>query len=416
MAVKIKSVSSDCIAYESGIRKGDFIIEINGNAVENFIDFQYYTSTNDLTINIRRGIENLTIEFERDWEDVLGIELEDHRCRTCINKCIFCFIDQMPPGVRDSLHVKDDDHLFSFVFGNFITLTNITNRDIDKIINQNLNPLYVSVHTTNPELHKKMLRYNKDFDILDTLEFLDSNMIDMHTQIVVVPGWNDGKELEYTINTLTDLESVLSIGIVPVGLTKFRDRLTHLNNVDKDSALEILNIVNRIRNAKNVDYIWPSDEIFLLAEQSLPGADFYQDYSQLENGIGMIRLFTENWNENLQEFRSFMTETGKIPHFVTGKLFFNTLRDLVNIADVNWQCSYISNKYLGEMVTVAGLISSVDLLDQVTLSENEILVLPSNMFNPDGYTIDGLHENKLLEKFGSYIIADEQFSQWMLIN
>ncbi len=415
MGVRIKSVSPNSIAFVNDIRKGDLIVEINGSAIENFIDFQYYTSTNELVFNIRRGTDNTEVSIERDWEDSLGIELEDHRCRTCVNNCIFCFIDQMPPGIRDSLHIKDDDHLFSFVFGNFITLTNLTDRDLDKIIDQNLTPLYVSVHTTNPELHKKMIRYSKDFDILDTLEYLDRNMIDMHTQIVVIPGWNDGKELESTINTLANFESVLSIGIVPVGLTKFRDNLTQLSNVDKVVAKEILDTVYRIRETRGIDYIWASDEIYLLAEHSIPDADFYQDYSQLENGIGMIRLFTENWKENLPDFRGFIEKTGKIPHFVTGRLFFKTLTDLVKNADTEWKCSFIRNMYLGEMVTVAGLISSIDLLEQIEVNENEILVLPSNMFNPDGYTIDGSHENILLEKFGNYIIADEQFSEWMLI-
>ena len=235
----------------------------------------------------------------------------------------------MPPGVRDSLHLKDDDHLFSFVFGNFITLTNLTEKDLDKIIDQNLNPLYVSIHTTNPELHKKMLRYPIDFDILDTLEFLDSNMIDMHTQIVVVPGWNDGEDLEATLNTLSDFESVLSIGIVPVGLTKFRGNLTELHNVDKAGAKNILETINKVRDAKGIDFIWASDEIYLLSETPIPSEEYYQDYCQLENGIGMIRQFTENWNANILSFTEYVRKTGKKPHFVTGRLFYDTLSRLV---------------------------------------------------------------------------------------
>jgi len=249
---------------------------------------------------------------------------EDHKCRECANKCIFCFIDQMPPQQRDTLYVKDDDYAFSFVFGNFLTLTNLTERDYKKIFEQRLSPLYISVHTTRAELHQKMLRYSHKFDIMEKLHLLKENEIDFHTQIVLVPGYNDGAELEKTLADLNSLgESCLSIGIVPVGLTRFRKELNGLRTITSQEAAKLLKTSDKYERS------WCSDEIYLKAGAKIPQEDFYEDYPQLENGIGMVRVFKDNWQDTYSDFYKFLNTIEKKLVFICGVLAEPVIAELI---------------------------------------------------------------------------------------
>lgn len=416
MPLKIKKIRKNSLAADFGLRAGDLILKINGHSIDDFLDFQFYGSDDLLNFQIRDKNGNVKYLFIRkDWETELGIELQEHRCRTCINNCIFCFIDQMHPNLRKSLYVKDGDYRFSFVFGNFITLTNLTERDYQKIFAKKLSPLYISVHTTNPILHKKMLRYKINFDIMEKLRYLSENGIEFHTQIVVVPGWNDKTELANTLSDLSDKNlNVLSVGIVPVGLTKFRTNLLDIKRIDSRAAREILTLSGNFPNT------YCADEIYLLAEAEIPPEDFYDNYPQLENGIGMIRLLLENWKESKSDFIADIEKLSQKVVFVTGTLaykFINIISKEINKNLPNkTRVVKIENDFFGKEVTVGGLLTAKDILSQVGLRKNEILAVSSNIFNTDGFTLDNVHKNDLKKDVNDkLLIIDEEFDDWNLL-
>ena len=417
MAITITDILDGSLANKSKLNIHDRIISINGNEINDFLDLQFYTADEILEIiYLDTSGKERKLEIIQDWETPVGIIPKEHKCRTCANDCIFCFVDQMPDNLRNTLYIKDDDYRFSFVFGNFITLTNLSNKDISRMIEQKLNPIYISVHTTNPVLHKKMLRYKHDFNILEKLEFLSENGIEFHTQIVVIPGWNNGKELESTLIDLTSPElNSLSVGIVPVGLSKFRDSLTQLSPVNSEQAVQILKLSSKFPRT------YCSDEIYLMANDKIPPEDFYDDYPQLENGIGMIRLLLENWKINKNSFISDIQSMMEKIVFITGKLAYSTIlgiSDEINKTLPNkTRTVRILNHSFGENVTVAGLLTASDILEQVNLEIDEILALSSNLFNVDDITIDGMSKEKLKQLFGSkLLIINEEFDEWIFFS
>jgi len=417
MAVTINDIIDGSLADKSKLNINDRIISINGNDINDFLDLQFYTADEILEIIYLdvSGKEH-KIEIIQDWETPVGIIPREHKCRTCANDCIFCFVDQMPDNLRNTLYIKDDDYRFSFVFGNFITLTNLSDKDISRMIEQKLNPIYISVHTTNPVLHKKMLRYKHDFNIMEKLEFLSKNGIEFHTQIVVIPGWNDGKELESTLIDLTSPKlNSLSVGIVPVGLSKFRNSLTQLSPANSKQAAQILKL------SSGFPRTYCSDEIYLLANETIPPEDYYDDYPQLENGIGMIRLLLENWKLYKDEFISEIQTMNEKIVFITGKLAYSTILGISD--DINktlpnkTRTVKILNHAFGENVTVAGLLTASDILDQVNLEINEIPAFSSNIFNDDDLTIDGISKEKLKQLLGSQLlIINEEFDEWIFFS
>ena len=414
MPIAIKDIIDGSLADNSKLNIHDRIISINGNEINDFLDLQFYTADDILKIIYldNLGIEH-SLEICQDWETPFGVIFQEPKCRTCANDCIFCFVDQMPNNLRKTLYIKDDDYRFSFVFGNFITLTNLSDKDISRMIEQKLNPLYISVHTTNPVLHKKMLRYKHNFNIIEKLKFLSKNGIEFHTQIVVIPGWNDGKELEHTLIDLTSPEiNSLSVGIVPIGLSKFRNSLTQLYPVNSKQAVQILKL------SSGFPRTYCSDEIYLLANQKIPPEDFYNGYPQLENGIGMIRLLLENWRINKNDFVFDIQTKSEIIVFITGKLAYSTISgisDEINqLHPQKTRTIEVINHAFGENITVAGLLNASDILDQVKLEINETPALSSNIFNEDGLTIDGLGKDELKKKFGGkLLIINEEFDEWM---
>ncbi|MCF7793546.1 MAG: DUF512 domain-containing protein [Candidatus Cloacimonetes bacterium] len=416
MPLKIQKVHPESLAKENHILANEMIISINGNSINDFLDLQYHSADEILHIEIEaKNGEKRLIEIHQDWQKPLGIEPAPHRCRNCANNCIFCFIDQMRPDIRKSLYVKDDDFRLSFVYGNFITLTNLSSQDFNKIIDQRISPLYISVHTTNPILHKKMMRYKHDFNINKQLEMLSQNGIELHTQIVVVPGWNDGFELE---NSLQDLSSekinALSIGIVPVGLTKYRTSLTKINKMTAKEAKLILNLSSKF------PHTYCSDEIFLLADKPIPQEEYYDDYPQLENGIGMLRLLLENWKSNRSEFINFIKRSNNKFVFITGELAFNTIdrisKDINNELPEKIRTKKIINNFLGNSVTVTGLLAAEDIVQQIDLQADEILVIPGNVINNDQLTIDNLHISIICKNFRrNLILIQEEFEYWKVI-
>jgi len=416
MPVKIKSIIENSLAVQHHLQPGDKILTINGHNIADFIDLQFFGADDFLDIElIRKDGRSENVIIEQDWTKPLGIEPDSHNCINCINDCIFCFVDQIQPGLRNTLYIKDDDYRLSFAYGNFITLTNLKEFHFKKILEQKLSPLYVSVHTTNPLLHRKMLKYTIDFDIYNILKMLTDNQIQLHTQIVVVPDWNDGKELERTLRDLNGLgENILSIGIVPVGLTIHRKSLIPLRSVTVSEAELIVD------TAENFNRTYCADELFITAGRNIPDEEYYNYYPQLENGIGMLRLLLENWKDNKEEFIEFIGSYSEKLVFVTGRSAFPYLDQIA--AEINLllpdkvRTQLIENIIFGASVTVAGLLTATDIGDQVQITEQEIVCVCSNLFNDDLITLDNVHQQELKKRFNNkLIVIDEEFADWYAV-
>ncbi|MEA1972523.1 MAG: DUF512 domain-containing protein [Candidatus Cloacimonadota bacterium] len=420
--MRIKNIISNSSASESSLKINDKIIKINNHRIRDFIDFQYSISEEFLDIEYTSNGEQKFTKIIREYQVPLGIELEEHKCRTCANNCVFCFVDQIKPGLRKGLNIKDDDYIFSFVFGNFITLTNMAQLDFERIANQHLSPLYVSVHTTNNNLHKRMMRYIHIFDILDRIDFLINNDIELHTQIVVVPGWNDGEELKKSLADLIKRRpKIISIGVVPVGLTKFRNNLLEIDKVDNIQANKIVTLCKQVSQDLEKNIIYCSDEIFLQAGKKIPNVKYYNDFPQIENGIGMIRNMLENWKTNKTKFIEEIKLLKQNLRFVCGTSVYNTIKEISD--EINETLGYdktnvkvIYNIFFGEEVTVSGLLTATDIFDQMSV-DNDFLCVPASIFNHDDITLDDIHKNEFLSKTkGRLIIIQEDFSDWKIFN
>lgn len=392
MPAIVNSVVENSIAQEIEIEKGDEILSIDGNKMSDMIDYNFYCKSELLTLEVKKNNGEIEeIEIEKDFDEDLGIVFESaifDRIKPCLNHCIFCFVDQQPKGLRDTLYIKDDDYRLSYLQGTYITLTNLTEKDKERIKRMQLGPFYVSVHTTNPELRVKMLRNPNAGKALENLEWLRKNKIPFHAQIVLCPDYNDGAELERTLNDLAKLKNtVLSTAIVPVGITQFRDE--KLKRVDKKCAIQTLDIASKYKR------VCCSDEFFLLAEREIPPAKYYGNFSQLSDGVGAIRLL-------LEDFKKY-----KLPKklnkpvifaFATSYAAKNALEYIAHEFNKveNLTCaSYpVKSEYWGEDITVAGLITSDDLANTVKNIDADFIVIPSVMLRPysedflDGKNLD----------------------------
>jgi len=414
MPLKIDFVQPESWAEKLGILPQDLLLTINEQPINDFLDLQFYAADQKLKLQLLRAGEILQLEFEQDWQTPLGIEPAPLKCRLCANNCVFCFVDQMRPDIRHSLYIKDDDYRLSFVFGNFITMTNLTESDFDKIIEQQLSPLYVSVQATNPLLRQKLLRHKHDFDLLEKLQKLSQAGIEFHTQIVVIPGWNDQAELQRSLRELSDPKlNVLSIGIVPIGLTKYRENLTPLRNVNAAEAKQVLDLAEAYPKALC------SDEFFLLANREVPPEEYYGSFDQLENGIGMVRLFWENWQENRDEFIEYLQQKSEKFVLISGELSESIIRQLSQVINQilpdKTRVAVIKNNFLGPTVTVTGLLAARDILEQTSLGKDEIPILSRGMFNDDLLSIDNLSLSELSQEIGrAILLIDEEFANWQI--
>lgn len=420
MPLLIQEILPRSLAARKGIKSGDTLLSINGHKIYDFVDLQYYASDAFLDCKLlNRNGEEYGIDLIRNDKTPLGIEPESYRYESCTNACIFCFIDQMPPSLRDTLYIKDDDYLYSFVFGNYISLTNLNDNDYKRILKQKLSPLYVSVHSTNPKLRQKMMGYELDFDVLEKMRKLSKAGIQMHCQIVLVPGWNDGEELEKTLTDLIGKDlNVCSIGIVPVGLTKYRHNLTRLRSYTQEEAKLIIQYTEEFRTYYEVNYLFCADEIFIRAGINIPDCDYYLEYPQIENGIGMICLMQENWKDKKRSFLREIRKKNKPLYMVTGVSAFEYIQKIADEITKKAECcparvQPIVNNFMGETVTVSGLLTFEDIKSQAHPSDEEIIVLPSNIFNHEGITLDGFSQLDIKEYWQcDILIVDPLFDDW----
>ncbi len=427
MAVRICGVEPGSPAHKAKIQAGGELLAINGQEIVDVLDYRFYMMDRKLTLSYRSPSgETREVLVKKDEYEELGLLFDSYlmdKERSCRNKCIFCFIDQMPPGMRDTLYFKDDDARLSFLYGNYITLTNLTEHDIARTIKMKISPVNISVHTTNPELRCKMMNNRFAGESLSILKRLADGGIAMNAQLVLCPGINDGAELERSLNDLAEYVPALkTVSCVPVGLTKYREGLFPLRPYTKEEATAVIDMVNRYgdkmfeKHGQRVFYV--SDEFYLKAERPLPDGEFYGDYGQLENGVGMLTLQREQFRDAIP----FFEPDGRKRDFsiATGVAAAPFIQKLVDEAKETWhnlkgRVIPIVNDFFGHDITVAGLITGRDLiaqlkgkdlgeelllpdvllkfhedvfLDDVTLSEvQEALGVPITMVGSDGYEL-----------------------------
>ncbi len=403
MPAIVSEVLKGSIAEELEIQPKDEIVSIDNTEMSDMIDYNFLCKSDFLTIEVKKcNGETEVIEIEKDFDEDLGIVFESavfDRVKPCLNKCIFCFVDQQPKGLRDTLYVKDDDYRLSYLQGTYITLTNLTDKDKDRIKRMHLGPFYVSVHTTNPELRVKMLRNPNAGKALENLNWFRKNKIPFHAQIVLCPGYNDGEKLERTLSDLAKLKNtVLSVAIVPVGVTQFRKE--GLKRVDKKCAEQTLEIASKYKR------VCCSDEFFLLAGRDIPPSKYYGSFSQLEDGVGAIRLLLDDFKS--RKLPKALNKSLRIS-FATSYAAKDAIeiiaKDLNKIKNLQVTVNPVKSDYWGQDITVAGLITTDDLIRTVKDLDTDLVIIPSVMLRPysqdflDGKTLDYVKKSTNKEFF-----------------
>ena len=419
---RISAVDPDGIGAELGIEPGDFLTLIGGKPVRDVFDYRYLLNEEYVTVTIEKESGEIwELEIEKEYEEDLGITFESGLMddyRSCANRCVFCFIDQMPPGMRETLYFKDDDTRLSFLQGNYVTLTNMSKNDIDRIIEYRMEPINVSVHTMNPQLRCEMLRNRTAGRALEKLDTLYDAGITMNGQIVLCKGLNDGSELEYTLEQLKKYIPVMqSLSVVPVGLTKYREGLYPLEPFGREDAREVLRIIHswqkRFFAEFGIHFVHASDEWYILAGEELPEEQRYDGYLQLENGVGMLRLLEREVNDALDSrrgddrIRKAVIATGQLAAPFLEK---HARRISEKYPNVNVKVVPVVNHFFGQQITVSGLITGRDLIAQLKeqLEPDMVLILPCNMLR-DGEEVflDDISRTDLEKELGvKTIIAD----------
>ncbi len=415
--VTIKSVIQGSAAEKCGAEAGDILIKINGQTIKDVLDYMFYAAESHIELEIQRNSRVLHLAAEKGEYDDLGLEFETFLidCKqSCRNKCVFCFIDQMPSGMRETLYFKDDDARLSFLQGNYVTLTNLEQTDIDRIIRMKLN-INVSVHTTNPELRVRMMNNRFAGEKLKYIRQLAENGISLNCQIVCCPGLNDGEELQRSLADLGELmPNISSMAVVPVGLSRFREGLYPLTAFTKESAGETIDIIERFQNdflrKFGTRTVFPSDEFYLIAERELPSAEVYEGYPQYENGVGMIRSLMDEFEDAL-ETAQYNNENRYIS-IATGYSAFDTMKKIGKLAEDRFsglKCSVyaIRNDFFGESITVAGLITAQDLIAQLTGKElgGELLISSAMLRSDSDVFLDDLTVSDVANGLGVTVTA-----------
>ena len=430
--LKITKVKRNSIAKELGLEVGDSITRFDGIVCEDELDYAFYVETDGFTMTVKdhRTGEETDVEVEKDEGEDLGLEFEKESClRTCHNRCLFCFIDQMPKGMRESLYVKDDDYSMSFTCGNFVTLTNLSDEGLERIVRLKLSPLYVSVHTMNPQLRVKLTRNRFAGKIVQQIDRLVKGGIEMHCQAVIVPGENDGEELAYTARELFKYyPAVRDLACVPTGLTKYREGLHPIADVDKAYSEKLLDMVEELNAEFGVPFIFPADEYYVKAERAFKDASHYGEFAQIENGVGMTSKFFAEIDDGLLKLKE---KPKKIPSthvlWVCGTSAGKILTDVAKrcnevIKGLDVKLLPVKNKFFGETVTCTGLLTGVDIVEAVQNYQNEYgqvdaIVLPKDVLKEfDDVFLCGMTLKEMQEKLNVPVLVNKEGTGYGLIS
>ena len=417
--VKITDVFASSKAKRAGVEAGDILLSINGNEINDVLDYRFYLAERSVTLLLSRGGDEFSVVIKKGEYDDIGLDFEtplmDEK-QTCKNKCIFCFIDQNPEGMRAPIYFKDDDSRLSFIHGNYVTLTNMTERDVDRIIKMRMSPINISVHTTNPELRVKMMKNKHSGEVLSYLRRFADAGLKMCGQIVLCRGVNDGDEL---IRTMHDLASyypaMSSVAIVPAGLTKFRDKLFPLTDFTPEEAGAVIDMVDdfaaKVKAAYGVRIFYCADELYLKAGREIPSEEYYEDYSQIENGVGMIRSLCDEACRAIDMADAPSKE--RRVSVATGVAAYPTICSIADklmakFANLKIKVYKIINKFFGESITVSGLLTGADLYEALKGEElyDELLIPPNTLRAEDDDFLCGMTREELSTKLSVPVTAE----------
>lgn len=419
MTHKIKAVEKGSIADQLGIRPGDELVSINGEEIVDFVDYQALCAAEKLCITVSSSGEQTDYEFEKDDYEPLGLEFFNDmlgKTRLCVNNCRFCFVDQLPANVRDSLKVKDDDWRLSLMMGNYVTLTNVSDCELERIIRRQASPLYISVHATDEKVRADLLRSRTDSSIMDRLKRLKEGGIRFHAQAVVCPGLNDGEVLEKTIDDLAALyPACLSLAVVPVGLTGYREGLSEIRPFNKQEAGALLSMAERKRKAfrRELDtaFVFPSDEMYLIAGEEIPSDSEYEDYAQIDNGVGLIRQLVTDFDDAYYSLPAKYKKAGRpgknlcIATGVSARPVLEKLLEDHPITGVNVKVCAVENSFFGPTVTVAGLVTGGDLVRRMKKEKCDAILITECMLRSEGDRfLDDMPLEDAIRQLGTSII------------
>lgn len=415
--LKISSIERSSVAARVGLKKDDVIVAFDGEQAIDMLDAAYFDSQSNFTLTVKRGENELTFPVKKNVNLPMGWEFYDEcylEPRWCANKCVFCFVEQLPKGQRPTLYVKDDDWRLSFVSGNFVTLTNISDKEIDRILRKKFSPLYISVHCTDDEMRRKLLGNPRARDIMPMLKTFADGGINMYTQVVMCPGLNDGELLHKTLVDLFSLyPAVQNVAIVPVGLTKFRCKLAKLTPVNQQEALDTIKLVESFDAecfAKTGEHFaYCSDEMYVYAQIDVPGYEYYGDFNQLENGVGLVADTRYQFNLAFEDAVAAQKGSFTLVTGVSATPFIQQLLDKAKASfpELNANIVTVVNKFFGETVTVAGLVVGGDIVDTLATRNDvgDTLILPRVMLREiEDVFLDGMTLTELKQKTGKQVI------------
>ncbi len=409
--VKITDILPDSIAADLGIQPGAFILEINGKKITDRLDYRFYGAAEDIEMHILQGGEETIYEIEKDADEDVGLVLEEMTMRSCGNRCVFCFVHQNPKGLRRALYFKDEDYRFSFMYGHYVTMTTMTQADLDRIVEQRLSPLYISVHATEEKTRKFLLGIKQNDRLLEKMEFLTARGITLHTQIVLCPGINDGSIFDRTVNDLKQFyPGVKSVAIVPVGLTRHRRNLPELRVHTTAELQSMIRYTNRfrkqLRSELGVHYIYLADEFFIKADKPMPPASYYDEFYQIENGVGEFRVMINEFKKSYAGLKKKGFQEPVNITWVTGELAAGPLETFIidplrEIPNLEIGLVAVKNNFYGNSVHVSGLLVGEDIYAQLRdRSLGDIVLLPPRVLNDDGLLLDDWRVEDLEEKLG----------------
>ncbi len=408
--VKILQIDPGSIADEIGLKPGNSVIKINGHDVNDRLDYRFYATDEAIEMLVRQDSEDILFEIDKDADEQMGITLEEMKLKACGNNCVFCFVYQNPKGMRKPLYFKDEDYRFSFMYGHYVTMTTLKQKDLDRIIEQRLSPLYISVHATEEETRKLLLGIKFNDHLLEKIKLLTSNGIELHAQIVLCPEINDGAIFEQTVNDLKEFfPNVRSIAVVPLGLTRYRDGLLDMRVHTKSELQQTIHMINKMRDRLKQElgdaFVYPADEFFIKAKLPLPNATYYDQFYQIENGVGEFRDMIDSFEDERNRLPMQLNKPARLT-WVTGELAYELLNKFIidplrEIKGLDIELKAIKNEFYGPSIQISGLLVGQDIFDQLKDQElGDMVLLPPRVLNEDNLFLDDWTVNELSEKLG----------------